>query len=80
MLRRQGEFARAAELLEEALGEADRSGERAAQIRLRLAKLYEHKLGDPARALAHAAVAPSCEEREAHARRLARLRRRTRAE
>ena len=47
---------------------------RRAGVRLLLAKLSEHRLRDPVRALAHAAHTLDAEGREAHARRIKRLR------
>ena len=47
-----------------------------ARVRLRLAKLFEHRLRDPVGALAHAAHTAPAEGPEAHARRIARLSRR----
>jgi uncharacterized protein YprB with RNaseH-like and TPR domain len=75
-LRRRGEFAHAATLLEQALGEAGSDPVEAATIHLRLSKLYEHKLADLDRALTHAQGTPPAETKEDCARRLARLRRR----
>ncbi|MBC7172578.1 MAG: ribonuclease H-like domain-containing protein, partial [Polyangiaceae bacterium] len=46
------------------------------RIALALAKLYEHRLRDPERALSYAILAATEEESEPHGRRLARLRRR----
>jgi uncharacterized protein len=55
-------------------------GDDLAEVALILAKLYEHRLRDPRRALRFAAEAAPAEEPAAHERRIARLRRRIGAE
>jgi uncharacterized protein len=74
LARKSGDPHGAAAALERALAVAQ--GVRAAELHLRLAKLYEHQLKDPARALAHALHCAAAEEPAANVRRLARLERR----
>ncbi len=69
-----GEHARAAERLSAALALA--TPECAPPLHLELAKIYEHRLRDPAAAREHAARSAGAEAAEAQARRLARLDRR----
>ena len=69
--------AREEALLTRALACAELSArDRLPTLHLRLAKLYEHRLRDPARARAHAAHTELAETPESHARRVARLDRR----
>jgi uncharacterized protein YprB with RNaseH-like and TPR domain len=72
--RRRKDDRAAVELLERAVRAAN--GESLARIHLELAKLYEHRLGDPAHALEHAGRALSAEGPEEHRRRVQRLLRR----
>ena len=72
--RRRKEERAAAELLE--LAALDARGEMLARVHLQLAKLYEHRLGDPQRALSHAAASHPAETAEAQRRRVDRLQRR----
>ena len=73
--KRLGRNAQAAELLERALAHAATHGQRSA-LHFALAKLYEHQLADPARALRHARQTEALESATAHGRRLGRLHRR----
>jgi uncharacterized protein len=75
--RRRGELAEACAAFHaavEAAGDHGLCGEASARAHLALAKLYEHKLGQPARALTHAEAARDAEDPGAHDRRLSRLR------
>lgn len=72
LLRRRGDPVGAVAALERAL----ETSPAAARVRLKLAKLYEHHLKDPATALTHAPLAREAERPDVHARRLGRLRRR----
>jgi uncharacterized protein len=71
--RREGDVTGAVAHLQQALAEAE--AEQAAPLHLALAKLYEHQLGDPPRALEHARLATGAEAPEALRHRLARLER-----
>jgi uncharacterized protein len=70
--RRHGDIDREESYLFRALDAADDSL-LASEVHLRLAKLYEHRRKDPARALIHAAHTTPAEGDEAQARRCARL-------
>jgi uncharacterized protein YprB with RNaseH-like and TPR domain len=74
--RRQGDVRDAAQALEQALHHAGEGELRSAQLHLALAKAYEHRLRDPARALGHARAARAAETTGEHQRRVARLERR----
>lgn len=71
--RREGDVAGAVAQLQRALAEAE--ADQAAPLHLALAKLYEHRLGNPQRALEHARLASGAEAPEALRHRLARLER-----
>jgi uncharacterized protein YprB with RNaseH-like and TPR domain len=71
--RRRGEWAQAEAALLRALEASCGSEALAAPAQLALAKLLEHRLGDPVRALQHARGAAIAEGEAASARRLARL-------
>lgn len=72
--RRCGAFAESARLLEAAVAQLGTSDVQTPGVHLRLAKLYEHKLKDPERALVHAECAAAAEQTVANQRRLTRLR------
>jgi hypothetical protein len=72
--RKSGDARAAVELLERALGMVEQGA--TAPIHLELAKLFEHRLRDPARALGHARKTARAEGLEAQAKRVARLERR----
>ncbi len=71
--RRNGDAREAIALLEKALGMAGSSS--APALHLELAKLLEHRMRDPVRALQHARFTAPAEGVEAHAKRVARLER-----
>lgn len=69
LLRRRGAHAEAAQALEAALPHS----EEPARVRLALAKLYEHRLGDVVAARSHAVLARTAEPLARHEQRLRRL-------
>ena len=71
--RRQGEHQLAALALAEALCAASPDALEASRVHLELAKLYEHRLRDPARALEHARACALAEDASTSARRVSRL-------
>ena len=73
--RRTGNVTQAAHYLERALAYA--SPEQTPGLRLNLAKLCEHRLRDPGRAMQHAAQAREAESADDHQRRLTRLEKKT---
>lgn len=74
--RKAGRFAEAAAVLEGVLADLDPDTLEMAQVRLALAKLLEHRLKDPTRALYHAEGTQQAEGKAAAERRRARLQRR----
>jgi uncharacterized protein YprB with RNaseH-like and TPR domain len=76
LARERGDDAEAVALLVRAAERAGAGSYEAAALHLAIAKLLEHRLGDPVAALAHARLGSSAEDPSASARRLERLERR----